>query len=78
MDCVGDTQLKFCNTSWLLSLEACFINLIQATWFSSVAFCTRSVAVGVAGKATWSGKLSDSYMIAVYVYYKTGRRNCRS
>ena len=28
-------------------------------------------------KATWSGKLSDSHTTAVYVYYKTERRNCR-
>ena len=28
-------------------------------------------------KTTWSGKLSDSYTTAVYIY-KTGRRNCSS
>ena len=28
-------------------------------------------------KTTWSGKLSDSYTTAVYIHYKTGRRNCR-
>ena len=28
-------------------------------------------------KTTWSGKLSDSYTTAVYIYYKTGRINCR-
>ena len=27
-------------------------------------------------KATWSGKLIDSYTLAIYIYYKTGRRNC--
>ena len=28
-------------------------------------------------KTTWSGKLSDIYTTAVYIYYKSGRRNCR-
>ena len=74
IDHVVDIPLELYNTSWLQSLEAF---CVLYTWYFKVSLHVSGWQSGLRVlQAMWSGKLSDSYTTAVYVYYKTGRRNC--
>ena len=78
MDRVVETQLKIYNTICYSS----FVFLVTGNLVYKCEFmCCQDgsrVPVQVRGlKTTWSGKLSDSYTTAIYIYYKAGRRNCR-
>ena len=77
MDHVVETQLKIYNTICNRS----FVSLVTGNLVYKCEFVCRDgswVPAQVQGlKTTFSGKLSGSYTTAVYIYYKTGRRNCR-
>ena len=77
MDRVVETQVKIYNAICYRS----FVFLVTGILVYKYQFVCRDdsqVPGQVWGlKTTWSGKLSDSYTTAVYIYYKTGRRNCR-
>ena len=77
IDRVVEIQLKIYNTICYRS----FVFLVTSNLVYKCEFVCRDgsrVPPQVRGlKTTWSGKLSDSYTAAVYIYYKTGRRNCR-
>ena len=76
MDRVVETQLKIYNTICYRVWKLCFLGNRQPSL--QVSICDSRVPAQIRGlKTTWSGKLSDSYTTAVYIYYKTGRRNCR-
>ena len=77
MDHVVNTQLKLCNTSWLHSLEIFVYILGTGNLVFKCHFVCKDGSQVCGLKATWSGKLSDSHTTAIYVYYKTKRRNCR-
>ena len=74
MDRVVETQLKIYNT-------ISFVFLVTGNLVYKCEFVCRDgsrIPMQVRGlKTTWSGKLSDSYTTAIYIYYRTGRRNCR-
>ena len=72
MDRVVETQLKIYNTICYGS----FVLLVTGNLVCKCEFVcwdgSRVPAAQVRGlKTTWSGKLSDSYTTAVYIYYKT-------
>ena len=73
----NNTQLKLYSTSWLQSLEALFYILGIGNLVFKYHFVCWDGSWVHRLKATWSGKLSDSYTASVYVYYKIERRNCR-
>ena len=80
MDCVVETQLKIYNTICYRVWKLCFLGNRQRSLQVSIRVSgwqsgSRTLVRGL--KTTWSGKLSDSYTTAVYIYFKTGRRNCR-
>ena len=76
MNRVVETQLKIYKTIYNRSFVFLTGNLVYKCEF--VCRDGSRVPTQVRGlKTTLSGKLSGSYRTAVYIYYKTGRRNCR-
>ena len=78
MDRVVETQLKIYNTICYRSfvfLVTC--NLVYKCEFVCQPGWQSGSRAGLRVKNNVVRKISDSYTTAVYIYYRTGRRNCR-